>query len=185
MRSDTGCATVSTATTTSSCPPDPRPSVGAYLAQAHGLTVLLTRPYPHLARARSGTQIYPGFMPTGRRPSPPTAVLTRRRPISLSRGVDLSEPTAGLGTTGWLSLGPASELLGIDPDTLRRWADEGRVPAWTTPGGHRRFDADALNRLVAARRSTTRMPLTSLGASPERLTRVYQRHYASDERADE
>jgi excisionase family DNA binding protein len=76
-------------------------------------------------------------------------------------------------------------LLGIDPDTLRRWADEGRVPAWTTPGGHRRFDADALNRLVETRRSTTRMPLTSLGASPERLTRVYQRHYASDERADE
>ena len=97
----------------------------------------------------------------------------------------MSEPTAGPGTSGWLSLGPASELLGIDPDTLRRWADEGRVPAWTTPGGHRRFDADALNRLVAARRSTTRMPLTSLGASPERLTRVYQRHYASDERADE
>jgi excisionase family DNA binding protein len=84
-----------------------------------------------------------------------------------------------------LSLGPASELLGIDPDTLRRWADEGRVPAWTTPGGHRRFDADSLNRLVEARRSTTRMPLTSLGASPERLTRVYRRHYASDERTDE
>jgi excisionase family DNA binding protein len=97
----------------------------------------------------------------------------------------LSEPTAVLGTGGWLSLGPASELLGIDPDTLRRWADEGRVPAWTTPGGHRRFDADSLNRLVEARRSTTRMPLTSLGASPERLTRVYRRHYASDERADE
>ena len=97
----------------------------------------------------------------------------------------MSEPTAGLRTGGWLSLGPASELLGIDPDTLRRWADEGRVPAWTTPGGHRRFDADSLNRLVEARRSTTRMPLTSLGASPERLTRVYRRHYASDERTDE
>lgn len=97
----------------------------------------------------------------------------------------MSEPTAGLRTAGWLSLGPASELLGIDPDTLRRWADEGRVAAWTTPGGHRRFDAEALNRLVQARRSTTRMPLTSLGASPERLTRVYRRHYASDERADE
>lgn len=97
----------------------------------------------------------------------------------------MSEPTAGPGTSGWLSLGPASALLGIDPDTLRRWADEGRVPAWTTPGGHRRFDAAALDRLVQARRSTTRLPLTSLGASPERLTRVYRRHYATDERADE
>ena len=49
--------------------------------------------------------------------------------LTVERCVDLSEPTAGLGTSGWLSLGPASELLGIDPDTLRRWADEGRVPA--------------------------------------------------------
>ena len=68
----------------------------------------------------------------------------------------MSEPTAGLRTGGWLSLGPASELLGIDPDTLRRWADEGRVPAWTTPGGHRRFDADSLNRLDEAGREAYR-----------------------------
>jgi excisionase family DNA binding protein len=94
------------------------------------------------------------------------------------------EPATVGGAGAWLSLGPASALLGIDPDTLRRWADEGRVPAWTTPGGHRRFDADALQRLVESRRSATRVPLTSLGASPERLTRVYRRHYASDERAE-
>ena len=37
-----------------------------------------------------------------------------------------------------LSLGPASRLLGVDPDTLRRWADEGRIEAFTTAGGHRR-----------------------------------------------
>lgn len=84
----------------------------------------------------------------------------------------------------WLSLGPASQLLGIDPDTLRRWADDGRVPAWTTPGGHRRFDRAALQRLVEQRRSTARPPLTSLGASPERLSRVYRRHYATASAAD-
>lgn len=80
----------------------------------------------------------------------------------------------------WLSLGPASQFLGIDPDTLRRWADDGRVPSWTTPGGHRRFDRAALERLAAGRRRAGRRPLTSLGASPERLARVYRRHYARD-----
>ncbi len=93
----------------------------------------------------------------------------------------------------WLSLGPASALLGVDPGTLRRWADEGRVAVYTTPGGHRRFDRRALERLASERRPgmgrrTTRpsaRPLASLGATPERLQRVYRRSYsATDAPAD-
>ena len=79
----------------------------------------------------------------------------------------------------WLSLGPASRLVGVDPDTLRRWADEGRVEAYVTPGGHRRFERRAIDALVATRRPGRR-PLASLGASPERLTRAYQRSYSAD-----
>jgi excisionase family DNA binding protein len=79
----------------------------------------------------------------------------------------------------WLSLGPASRMLGIDPDTLRRWADEGRVEVYVTPGRHRRFDRRTIERLTANRRAGTR-PLASLGAGSDRLTRAYRRSYATD-----
>jgi excisionase family DNA binding protein len=46
----------------------------------------------------------------------------------------------------WLTLGRAAEYLGVAQSTIRKWCDAGRVPAFTTPGGHRRFrksDLDA------------------------------------------
>lgn len=90
-------------------------------------------------------------------------------------------PTTTSARSGrWLSLGPASQVLGVDPDTLRRWADDGRIPAWTTPGGHRRFDRAALERLSAQRHGPIVRSLTTLGATPARMTRVYRRHYAAD-----
>jgi excisionase family DNA binding protein len=79
----------------------------------------------------------------------------------------------------WLSLGPASRLVGVDPDTLRRWANEGRVEVFVTPGRHRRFDRRALERLASSGRGEP-ASLASLGASPERMTRAYRRSYASD-----
>lgn len=81
----------------------------------------------------------------------------------------------------WLSLGPASRELGVDPDTLRRWADQGRVDAWTTPGGHRRFDRRAVARLARERRpGTPTRALAELGASPERFARVYRARYGGE-----
>jgi hypothetical protein len=47
-------------------------------------------------------------------------------------------------------LGEASALLDVAPVTLRRWADAGRVPVFTTPGGHRRFSRAGLERLLPA-----------------------------------
>jgi excisionase family DNA binding protein len=70
-------------------------------------------------------------------------------------------------------------LLGVDPDTLRRWADEGRIETWVTPGGHRRFERRSVEHLVASRGARAR-PLASLGAGSDRLTRAYRRSYATD-----
>ncbi len=78
-----------------------------------------------------------------------------------------------------LSLGPASRLLGVDPDTLRRWADEGRIEAFTTTGGHRRFARTAVERILEARRHDATMRLANLGATRDRLSRAYRRGYAS------
>ena len=76
-----------------------------------------------------------------------------------------------------LPLGQASRLLGVDPDTLRRWADEGRVPAFTTLGGHRRFERRALERLVATRRTGAVVPSAGVGDTTDRLNAAYRRRY--------
>jgi excisionase family DNA binding protein len=46
----------------------------------------------------------------------------------------------------WLTLGQAAKYLGVAQSTIRKWSDLGRVPAFYTPGGHRRYrrmDLDA------------------------------------------
>lgn len=48
----------------------------------------------------------------------------------------------------WLGLGEASRLLGVNESTLRRWADAGLVQTFRTPGGHRRFAAADLRRII-------------------------------------
>lgn len=79
----------------------------------------------------------------------------------------------------WLSLGGASRLLGVSTATVRRWADAGRLTAFTTPGGHRRFSRAALERMLPPDRD--RHPdLTSAGLTPARLSRAYRRTATSD-----
>jgi len=64
-------------------------------------------------------------------------------------------------------------MLGIAPGTLRRWADEGRIPVFTTPGGHRRFSRTTISGLLPVARPH-RPALARLGASPERMARAYR-----------
>jgi molybdopterin-binding protein len=49
------------------------------------------------------------------------------------------------------TVGQAAELLGVSPDTVRRWVDSRQIPAARTPGGRRRVDGAALARFSAER----------------------------------
>ena len=39
----------------------------------------------------------------------------------------------------WLTLGQVAKYLGMAQSTIRKWSDNGRLPAFYTPGGHRRY----------------------------------------------
>ena len=75
-----------------------------------------------------------------------------------------------------MGLGEASRLLGVAPGTLRRWSDLGRVKAFTTPGGHRRYRRATLERILPGERAP-RPSLARSGMSITRLSRAY-RHEA-------
>ena len=42
-----------------------------------------------------------------------------------------------------------AELLGVGASSVKRWADSGRLPCVRTPGGHRRFLRDEVERALA------------------------------------
>jgi excisionase family DNA binding protein len=48
----------------------------------------------------------------------------------------------------WLTLGQAAKYLGVAQSTIRKWSDNGRVPAFYTPGGHRRYRRSDLDNFL-------------------------------------
>src|SRR2546429_8567852 len=55
---------------------------------------------------------------------------------------------AASGESDWLPLGQAAKFLGVAQSTIRKWSDVGRVPAFYTPGGHRRYRRSDLDTFL-------------------------------------
>lgn len=65
----------------------------------------------------------------------------------------------------WLTLGQAARFLGVAQSTLRKWTDQGHVPAIRTPGGHRKYrraDLDAFLERSGTGRAARSGPLVLL-----------------------
>lgn len=50
-----------------------------------------------------------------------------------------------------VSISEAAQMLGVSESALRQWTDEGRIKAFVTPGGHRRYDVGDLKHFMSAR----------------------------------
>ena len=73
-----------------------------------------------------------------------------------------AEPEAGRepgeseqsSSDAYLTPSEAAKRLHVSPNTIARWANEGRIPCVVTMGGHRRFrqkDIDAVARQMSER----------------------------------
>lgn len=49
-----------------------------------------------------------------------------------------------------VSISQASRILGVSEVTLRQWTDEGKVKAFITPGGHRRYSRNELKQFIGS-----------------------------------
>jgi excisionase family DNA binding protein len=65
----------------------------------------------------------------------------------------------------WLTVQQACSLIGVAPATLRRWSAAGTIPAFTTPGGHRRFARSMILGLLPSTGPRSAAPAPTAGSS--------------------
>jgi excisionase family DNA binding protein len=59
----------------------------------------------------------------------------------------MNAATLEMVKTEFLTRSEVSKLLGVSPNTVTRWAREGRLPSQVTLGGHHRFDRELVEKL--------------------------------------
>ena len=78
-------------------------------------------------------------------------------------------------SAGDLRLGQAAELLGVSPDTLRRWESEGRLATHRSAGGQRLVALAEVRRLLGERRAATSPRPTVRGSARNRFPGIVTR----------
>ena len=92
--------------------------------------------------------------------------------MATERRTSRSGGNPGDGSSEWLTLGQAATYLGVAQSTVRKWSDSGRLSAFYTPGGHRRFrrgDLDAFLAGSSGGSTTAGKPLVLIVDDDEQL----------------
>ena len=74
-----------------------------------------------------------------------------------------------------LRIGQAADLLGVSTDTVRRWADEGRLTTARTEGGQRLVDGAALAAFAAEQEAAPEPGAIVSESARNRLTGIVTR----------
>jgi diguanylate cyclase (GGDEF)-like protein/PAS domain S-box-containing protein/excisionase family DNA binding protein len=90
-----------------------------------------------------------------------------------------ARPPAVAGQDATLSLGQVAQALKISTTTARRWADDGRLGATRTAGGHRRFAASEVRRLLAERGRPQVTPTEAPRRALPTLAKLVESHGAA------
>jgi molybdopterin-binding protein len=74
-----------------------------------------------------------------------------------------------------LRISQAAQLLGVSNDTLRRWADSGRLPSTRTSSGRRVIDGSELARFAASLAEPSSPPAVVSESARNRFTGIVTR----------
>lgn len=82
--------------------------------------------------------------------------------------------------TSILSISQASRMLGVSEVTLRQWTDEGKIKAFVTPGGHRRYSEHELRLFMGKGRRVHGITdlVAKIKLAPEQELQIAQTHFA-------
>jgi molybdopterin-binding protein len=71
-----------------------------------------------------------------------------------------------------LSISQAALLLGVSPDTIRRWADSGRLASTRGPGGRRLIDGQALAGFAQSLAADQTVPALNRASARNRFSGI-------------
>ena len=80
-----------------------------------------------------------------------------------------------------LSISQASRVLGVSETTLRQWTDEGKVRAFITPGGHRRYSRNELKHFMGSQQRihNVRDLVVELKDAPSHQQQIAKTYFAN------